>query len=35
MRARNSKVIMSGLLEGVNSELVLIFLNLDFEIDQS
>jgi hypothetical protein len=30
-----SKVTMSKLLGGVISELVLILLNLDFEIDQS
>jgi hypothetical protein len=34
--ARNiSKITMSNLLGGVISELVLILLNLDFEIDQS
>jgi hypothetical protein len=31
----NSKVTMSKLLGGVISELVLILLNLDFEIDRS
>jgi hypothetical protein len=33
--SKNSKVTMSRLLGGVISELVLILLNLDFEIDQS
>jgi hypothetical protein len=33
--SKNSKVTMSRLLGGVISELVLIPLNLDFEIDQS
>jgi hypothetical protein len=32
---QNSKVDMPRLLGGVISELVLILLNLDFEIDQS
>jgi hypothetical protein len=32
---KNSKVVMSRLLGGVISELVLILLNLDFEIDRS
>jgi hypothetical protein len=31
--SKNSKVAMSMLLGGVISELVLILLNLDFEID--
>jgi hypothetical protein len=35
MQAKNSKVTLSKLLGGVISELVLILLNLDFEIDQS
>jgi hypothetical protein len=35
MQAKNSKVAMSRLLGGVISELVLILLNLGFEIDQS
>jgi hypothetical protein len=35
MRAKNSKVTMSRLLGGVISELVLILLNFDFEIDQN
>jgi hypothetical protein len=33
--SKNSKVIMSKLFGGVISELVLILLNLDFEIDRS
>jgi hypothetical protein len=33
--SKKSKVTMSRLLGGVISELVLILLNLDFEIDQS
>jgi hypothetical protein len=33
--SKNSKVTISKLLGGVISELVLIFLNLDFEIDRS
>jgi hypothetical protein len=33
--SKNSKVTMSKLLGGVISELVLILLILDFEIDQS
>jgi hypothetical protein len=33
--SKNSKVTMSRLLGGVISDLVLILLNLDFEIDQS
>jgi hypothetical protein len=33
--SENSKVTMSELLGGVISKLVLILLNLDFEIDQS
>jgi hypothetical protein len=33
--SKSSKVTMSKLLEGVISELVLILLNLDFEIDRS
>jgi hypothetical protein len=33
--SKNLKVTMSRLLRGVISELVLILLNLDFEIDQS
>jgi hypothetical protein len=32
--SKNSKVTMSKLLGGVISKLVLILLNLDFEIDQ-
>jgi hypothetical protein len=32
---KNSKVTMSRLLGGVISELLLILLNLDFEIDRS
>jgi hypothetical protein len=33
--SKDSKVTMSSLLGGMTSELVLILLNLDFEIDQS
>jgi hypothetical protein len=33
--SKNSKVTMSKLLGGVICELVLILLNLDFEIDRS
>jgi hypothetical protein len=33
--SKNSKITMSRLLGGVISELVLILLNLDFEINQS
>jgi hypothetical protein len=33
--SKNSKVTTSKLLGGVISELVLILLNLDFEIDQN
>jgi hypothetical protein len=33
--SKNSKVTMCRLLGAVISELVLILLNLDFEIDQS
>jgi hypothetical protein len=33
--SKNSKVTMSRLLGGVISELVLILVNLDFEIDRS
>jgi hypothetical protein len=35
LASKNSKVAMSRLLDGVISELVLILLNLSFEIDQS
>jgi hypothetical protein len=33
--SKNSKVTMSRLLGGVIAELVLILLNIDFEIDRS